>query len=666
MNIDDVRKRVEFLREEIKKHNYYYYVENNPRISDLEYDLFLAELEAFEKKYPELFQTDSPTQKVGSDLTKGFVSKKHPYPMLSLTNSYSINDILSFIQRIQKLTISTPTFVCELKFDGASISLHYKNGKLIEALTRGDGEQGDDVLQNILTISHIPKHIKTDIPFFVVRGEIIMPRSIFEQLNKERLAQNENPFANPRNAAAGTLKTLDPTTVSKRQLHCYTYYLLDENLNIPTQYERLQLLKQWGFNTPEWTKQCKDIEEIIDYINYWDKERKNLPFDIDGIVIKVNEISIQEELAYTAKSPRWAIAYKFKAEQAITKLVSISYQVGRTGVITPVANLEPVALSGTIIKRASLHNAEQIALKDIRIGDYVIIEKGGEIIPKVVGVDFSKRSNDVKKLTFITNCPECKTELIKNEGEAAHYCPNQQCPPQIKGRIEHFVSRKAMNIEGLGTETIDELVQNKYVINPADIYKLTKEQLLTLEHFADKAAENLLKSIELSKSTPFHKVLYALGIRYVGETVAQKLALSLGSIDKLIAATYEELVQIEEIGDKIAQSLIQYFQQKENIELIEQLKNAGLQFYSTELNQKISEKLKGYTIVVTGTFLEPYTRKKIEELVVAHGGKLTKSISKSTTLIIVGENPGPEKIEKAKNLNIKTLNQQEFLNLIFT
>ena len=664
MKIDDARKKIEFLREEIKKHNYYYYIENNPRISDFEYDLLLAELEALEKEFPELVVPDSPTQKVGSDLSKNFLTKKHPYPMLSLSNTYSQEELQSFINRISKQIGYIPSFVCELKFDGASISLHYKNGKLVEALTRGDGEQGDDVLQNVLTIKDIPQAVNTNIPFFVVRGEIVMHREDFERINNERIKNNEQPFANPRNAAAGTLKTLDIKVVVQRNLHCYLYYLLGESINIPTQYERLQQLKLWNFNVPEWSRLCKNIDEIIDYIRYWENERTKLPFDIDGIVIKVNEIEVQEQLGLTAKSPRWAVAYKFKAEQAITKLLSVSYQVGRTGIITPVANLEPVLLSGTIVKRASLHNADQIKLKDIRIGDYVIIEKGGEIIPKIVGVDFSKRSEYLPELYFIKHCPECGTELIRNEGEAAHYCPNPQCPPQVRGRIEHFVSRKAMNIEGLGIETIDELVTKGYVKTPADIYKLTKEQLLTLEHFADKAAENLLQSIEKSKSTPFHRVLYALGIRYVGETVAQKIANSLKSIDNIKNATYEQLTSIDEVGEKIANSIIQYFKDEYNIEIIENLRKAGLQMSVIEESKSLSNKLNGLSIVVTGTFPEPYNRKKMEELVVLNGGKLVKSVSKSISFIVAGDKPGPDKIEKATKFNIKIISQQDFLKLI--
>ncbi len=664
MNIDDVKKRAEQLRQEIQKHNYLYYVENNPEISDFEYDLLLAELESIEKQYPELKTDDSPTQKVGSDLTRGFVSKKHPYPMLSLSNTYTIEEIQAFINRILKIVDRQPTFVCELKFDGASISLHYRNGQLSEALTRGDGEQGDDVLQNVLTIANIPRQINTNIDFIVVRGEIIMTRETFNKLNQERIEQNESPFANPRNAAAGTLKLLDPDIVAKRNLECYLYYLLGDTIEISTHFERLKQLKHWGFNVPEWTKLCHNIDEINHFISYWDKERTNLPFDIDGIVIKVNEIDLQEQLGFTAKNPRWAIAYKFKAEQATTKIISVSYQVGRTGIITPVANLEPVLLSGTIVKRASLHNADQIKLKDIRIGDYVIIEKGGEIIPKVVGVDLSKRPEHLAPFTFITHCPECHTPLIRNEGEAAHICPNYYCPPQIKGRIEHFVSRKAMNIEGLGTETIDELVTKNLINNPADIYKLTKEQLITLEHFADKAAENLLKSIEQSKNTPFPRVLFALGIRYVGETVAYKLANSLKNIERIINATFEELIRIDEIGEKIAHSIINYFQQSVHRMLIDELKKAGLQFEMKNDALPKSDKLKGMTIVVTGTFPHPYNRKKMEELVVQHGGKLVKSVSKSTSLIVAGEKPGPDKMQLGQQFGIKIIHQDDFLSMI--
>lgn len=664
MSMDDIKKRVEILRKEIEKHNYQYYVLNKPTISDFEFDLLLSELQAIEDKYPDFKTPDSPTQKVGSDIIKGFLQKKHPYPMLSLSNSYSKEEIEAFIVRISKSLDSPATFVCEPKFDGTSISLHYYNGTLSEAITRGDGEKGDDVLQNILTIPSIPKKIKTDIPFLVVRGEIIMPRKVFEELNAERIKNGENPFANPRNAAAGTLKTLNPEIVSKRKLEAYLYFLLGENIPIKTHHERIQWMKQQGFNVPVWIQVCKNINEIMEYIHNWDKQRHNLPFDIDGIVIKVNNIEQQKILGLTAKSPRWAIAYKFKAEQASTKLLSISYQVGRTGIITPVANLEPVFLSGTTVKRASLHNADQIALKDIRIGDFVFVEKGGEIIPKVVGVDYSKRNDKLMPLKFITHCPACNTPLQRNEGEAAHFCPNYLCPPQVKGRIEHFVSRKAMNIEGLGEETIDEMVEKKLVLTPADLYKINKEQLLSLEHFANKAADNLLNSIKKSKETPFPRVLYALGIRYVGETVAQKLAFALPDIDLIINANKEQLVQIDEIGDKIAESILQYFKNEENIILINQLKNIGIQLsHNIEENNKTSI-LANLSIVVTGSFEKPYDRKKLEELVIQNGAKLVKSVSKKTSFIVAGNKPGPDKIESALQLGIKIISSKDFLKML--
>ncbi|NSW46029.1 MAG: NAD-dependent DNA ligase LigA [Bacteroidales bacterium] len=664
MNENDALKRIQTLKQEIEKHNYNYYVLNKPTISDFEFDLLLAELQALENKFPELKTNDSPTQKVGSDLTKGFIQKNHPYPMLSLSNTYSAEELDAFINRIVKSLDNLPTFVCEPKFDGTSISLHYKNGILTEALTRGDGEKGDDVLKNVQTIKSIPKKIETNLPFIVVRGEIIMPRNIFEQLNIERTEKGENPFANPRNAAAGTLKTLDPKIVEKRQLEAYLYYLLGENLPITTHWDRIQWLKNHAFNTPEWIKLCYTKNDILEYIEYWDKHRHSLPFDIDGIVIKVNEITYQEALGLTAKSPRWAIAYKFQAEQATTKLLSISYQVGRTGIITPVANLEPVFLSGTTVKRASLHNADQIALKDIRVGDYVIVEKGGEIIPKVVGVDFTKRTSNLTPLNFITHCPACGTALQRNEGEAAHICPNYLCPPQIKGRIEHFVSRKAMNIEGLGEETIDEMVEKKMIQTPADLYSLTKSQLLTLEHFANKAADNLLLSIEKSKQTPYARVLFALGIRYVGETVAQKLARAFYHIDLLIKATPEQLIEVEEIGEKIAESVYQFFQNKDNIQLIDKLKIAGLIFEQTEDAKPQSNLLNNLSIVVTGSFEKPYDRKKIEELVVLNGAKLVKSVSKNTSFIVAGNKPGPDKMELAQKLGIKIISSNEFLKLI--
>ncbi len=664
MNQEDAKKRIESLRKEIEKHNHNYYVLNKPDISDFEFDLLLAELQALENKFPEFSSANSPTQKVGSDLSKGFVQKKHPFPMLSLANTYSPEELDAFITRISKSLDNPPVFVCELKFDGTSISLHYSNGKLTEAITRGDGEKGDDVLQNIATIASIPHKIETKYPFLVVRGEIIMPRSVFEQLNKEKAESGEQAFANPRNAAAGTLKTLDPETVSKRKLEAYLYYLIGEDIDLSGHFERIQWLKKQGFNISPWTKLCSNRDEILDFINHWENHRHDLPFDIDGVVIKVNDIQQQEILGLTAKSPRWAIAYKFKAEQAITRLISISYQVGRTGTITPVANLEPVFLSGTTVKRASLHNADQIALKDIRIGDFVIVEKGGEIIPKVVGVDFTKRKENLEPVRFITQCPACNSLLQRNEGEAAHFCPNPLCPPQIKGRIEHYVSRKAMNIEGLGFETIDEMVEKEMILTPDNLYHLNKEQLLSLEHFADKAADNLLNSIEKSKTTPYPRALYALGIRYVGETVAQKLANALPNIDLLIKASQEELIQVEEIGDKIAESVFNYFKDEKNLQLIQKLKEAGISFEHTVDQIAKTDILAGQSIIVTGSFEKPYDRKKLEELVSLNGAKLVKSVSKKTSFVVAGNKPGPDKMESAGQLEIKIISSEDFLKMI--
>lgn len=660
MNDKQIQERIEFLKKEIEKHNYHYYVLNSPLISDFEYDLLLAELEALEKKYPEYASKESPTTKVGSDLTKGFKTIPHPYPMLSLSNTYSPEEIKNFVGRIYKQINNPITFVCEPKLDGASISLHYRNGILTEALTRGDGEKGDNVLENILTISTIPKKIEPISDFLVVRGEIIMNKETFEKLNEERIKNGEPPFANPRNAAAGTLKLLDPEIVAKRNLEAYLYYLLGDNILISNHYERVQWLKKQNFNTVDLIRLCRQVDEIIDYTQELENKRHTLPYDIDGVVIKVNEIEYQEYLGLTAKSPRWAIAYKFKAEQALTRLISIDYQVGRTGIITPVANLEPVNLAGTTVKRASLHNADQIHLKDIRIGDYVYIEKGGDIIPKVVGVDFSRRPVNLPVFKFIENCPACNTPLQRNPDEAAHYCPNPNCPPQIKARIEHFVDRKAMDIEGLGSETIDELLSKQLIHNIADIYLLTKEQLLQLEHFADKAAENLLSSIEKSKQAPYHRVLYALGIRYVGETVARKLASAFPSIDELMHASKEQLMQIDEIGEKIANSLIDWFNNKNNQIIIERLKKVGLQF-SQEIKPQ-SNILNNLNIVVTGTFKGTYGRKEVEELVIKNGGKLQKSVNSNTNFIVAGEKPGPDKIQKAQKLNIEIITLDELLN----
>ncbi|MCX7954469.1 MAG: NAD-dependent DNA ligase LigA [Bacteroidales bacterium] len=660
MDKEKVLERINLLRKEIERHNYLYYVLNTPEISDFEYDLLVEELKKLEELYPEFKSHKSPTQIIPTDHTKGFVQKKHYYPMLSLSNAYTPGELKEFITRTQKFVNEPIEYICELKFDGVSISLHYEDGFIKEALTRGDGEYGDDVLTNVLTIDSIPKQIKTDYKFLVVRGEIIMLKETFEKLNEERRKKNEVLFANPRNAAAGTLKTLDANIVKERNLQCFVYYLLGDEVKENNHSDRLNLLKNLKFNVPEWYQLCKTLDEMLDFIEYWEKLRKELPFEIDGVVIKVNSIRQQELIGLTAKSPRWAIAYKFKAEQATTKLLSISYQVGRTGIVTPVANLEPVFLAGTTVKRASLHNADQIKIKDIHIGDYVIIEKGGDIIPKVVGVDLSKRTESVQEVKFIEHCPECGSKLVRNEGEAAYYCPNINCPPQVKGRIEHFVQRKAMDIQGLGPETIDEMYEKKLVSKVTDLYKLTKEQLLQLEHFADKSSENLLRSIEQSKKVPYPRLLYALGIKYVGEVTAQKLADAFGDIDTLAKATKEDLMQVEEIGEKIAESVIAFFQNNENKNLIEELKKIGLQT-KNEPKNKLSDKLNGLSIVVTGTFPEPYNRKKMEELVVLNGGKLLKGVSSNTTYIVAGEKPGPDKIKKAEQLKIPIITQEEFL-----
>jgi len=667
MKNDEAKKRIDFLRKELEKHNQNYYVHNQPTISDFEYDILMSDLAHLEKLFPEFTDTSSPTQKVGSDRVKGFKQFPHEYQMLSLGNTYSTEELQDFFARTEKLTGIFPEFVCELKFDGTSISLIYENGILTKALTRGDGTIGDDVISNIRTINSIPKKVvANNLPDkFIIRGEVIMTREVFSRLNNEKEANGEQPFANPRNAAAGTLKTLDSSVVASRQLQCFLYFLLGENLPSNNHFENLKTAKLWGFNVSEHIKLCKLQDEIFNFINYWDTARHKLPFDIDGVVLKVNSLSQQQELGFTAKSPRWAIAYKYKAEQARTKLVSISFQVGRTGIITPVANLEPVLLAGTTVKRATLHNAGQIQLLDIRLGDTVVVEKGGEIIPKIVSVDISERSQNSKVFQFIGNCPECGTKLIREESEAGIFCPNPNCPPQIKGKIEHFISRKAMNIDGLGEETVALLYQKGLVKSAADIYKLKKEQLIQLERFADKSAENILAGIEKSKETPFRKVLFALGIRFVGETVAQKLATYFKNIDALIQCKSEDLVNVDEVGEKIAGSVIAFFQNPENITLINELKTSGIQFAENTENQVLYPPLlKDKSIVVTGSFDKPYDRKKLEELVLNYNGKLVKSVSKNTAFIVAGQKPGPDKIEKAQKLNIKVISSNEFLKII--
>ncbi len=663
--MENIEFRIKKLSKELNKHNHNYYVLNNPSISDFEFDKLLAELIELENKYPQFKQADSPTQRVGSDISNVFKTVTHEFPMLSLGNTYSAEDLNDFHNRIVKEIEVEPEYVCELKFDGASISVSYENSKYLRAVTRGDGTQGDDVSENIKTVRSIPLSISGEnIPQnFEIRGEIIMPHKVFDELNEIREENGESPFANPRNATSGSIKMIDSREVAKRNLDCYFYYMMGKNLSATTHWGSLQQLKSWGFKISEHSKLCKTISEVYDYIKFWDEERKNLSYDIDGIVIKVNSFAQQEILGFTAKSPRWAIAYKFKAEQVSTKLLSIDYQVGRTGAVTPVANLEPVQLAGTVVKRASLHNADQIALLDIRINDIVFVEKGGEIIPKIVGVESHDKNSSPTQ--FITHCPECGTQLYRPEGEARHFCPNSDhCPPQIKGKIEHFISRKAMNIENIGEETVALLYDTGLVRSISDLYKLKKEDILPLDRMAEKSANNIINSIEKSKEVSFDRVLFALGIRFVGETVAKILAKAFKNILNLSIASKEELMQVDEIGDRIADSIIEYFNNKEHTQLIADLMNAGLQFELQEdENESLSDKLQGMSIIISGTF-KNYSRAEIKSVIEQHGGKNVSSISKNTDLFVAGENIGPAKLKKATELNIKIVSEEEFIKMI--
>lgn len=666
MKQSEAKSRIEKLRKEIEEHNYNYYVLNQPVISDFEYDLLLNELETLEKKYPEFITEDSPTRRVGSDLTRDFKQFEHKYPMLSLGNTYSEEELRDYSTRIEKITGRPVEYVCELKFDGASISITYKNGKFLRAITRGDGTKGDDVSLNVRTIRSIPVRVTgNNIPDeFVMRGEILMPRAVFDRLNKEREKEELSPFANPRNAASGTLKILDPRTVASRELDCMFYFLLSDDLPHETHLGNLKEAAGWGFRVSESIRLCKNIGEVIKFINHWESERKKLPFDIDGVVIKVNSLLLQEELGFTAKSPRWAIAYKYKAEQVTTRLLSVSFQVGRTGNVTPVANLEPVFLAGSTVKRATLHNADQIALLGLHINDMVYVEKGGEIIPKIVGVDQSSRNKNSKEVNFIPECPECGTPLVKNEGEANHFCPNYlHCPPQLKGRIEHFISRKAMDIDGLGEETVDLLFSNNLIRNYADLYELQAEQLVPLERLGEKSVANILKSIKSSLNIPFSRVLYALGIRHVGETVAKTIALKFRSIDELMNADSEELTSIYEIGPKIASSIIAFFADKDNISIIMRLKTYGLKLHEEQSSGIESDKLKGKSIIISGVF-QKHTREEYKELIEKHGGRNSSSLSGSTSFILAGENMGPSKREKAEELGVMLISENEFLKII--
>lgn len=651
----------------LHRHNYLYYVKASPEISDYDYDCMLRELESLEQVHPEFSDPSSPTQRIGSDSNQQFARIKHRYPMLSLANTYSEEELREFDQRTTKLLGQSPEYVCELKYDGVAIGLTYQNGKLIRAVTRGDGTVGDDVTANVKTIRTIPLKLQgSNYPdSFEIRGEIFMPVEVFNRLNSEREEVGESPFANPRNAAAGTLKLLNSAEVARRNLDCMVYFILGESLPYTNHFDNLTAAAEWGFKISDSMQRCRGIDEVIAFIGRWADARKKLPYETDGVVIKVNRHDQQQALGMTAKNPRWAIAYKYKPERISTELLSVDFQVGRTGAVTPVANLRPISLGGTTVKRASMHNAEQIALLDIRIGDWVFVEKGGEIIPKIIGVDTAKRNPDSLPVQFPTHCPQCGTTLVKPEGEARHFCPNRTgCPPQIKGRIVHFISRKALNIDGFGEETVARLYEKKLINNPADLYNLTFQDLLTLEGFAEKSAENALASIEKSKSVPFDRVLYGIGIRYVGETTAKQLARHFVTIEALGNASKDKLMEVEDVGERIADSIVSFFSNPANIELIERLKTAGLQLRLTSRQlPKGSDRLQGMKIVISGTFTR-FSRDELKELITLHGGKNVGSVSGSTDLLVAGANMGPAKLEKAQKLQIRMVSETEFLKLL--
>lgn len=679
MNKEEAKARIAELSNIIENHNYNYYILANPTISDYDFDMLLNELIALEEQFPDFILPDSPTQRVGGDITKEFQTVKHRYPMLSLSNSYNIDEAKDFITRIKKTIEEDVEFVCELKFDGISISLTYENGLFVKAVTRGDGAQGDDVTTNVKTIRTIPLRLKGEHPdFFEMRGEIIMPHSSFNAINAEREDLGLQPFANPRNAAAGTIKLQDSKEVAKRKLDQYCYFMMmdDDKMIFKNHYESLMAAKQWGFNVSNFMAICRNADDIEEFINYWDEKRKELPFDIDGIVIKVNDFKQREILGFTAKSPRWAIAYKFKAEEARTKLLSVDFQVGRHGTITPVANLEPVQLAGTIVKRATLHNADFIEQLDLHYDDIVSVEKGGEIIPKITSVDLNQRKEESEKVSFITRCPECGTQLVKAEGETAWYCPNTLgCPPQIKGRIEHFISRKAMNIESLGEGKVEVLFDNNLIKDYSDLYDLTFDKIFGLEKiievddnirkvsFKEKTANNIIDALEKSKTVPFARVLFALGIKYVGETTAKLIAKSMHSIDNIINASVEELTDIEEVGEKIAVSIKDFFCDERNLRIINRLKSAGLQFEQENKVVNKNQVLSGMNIVVSGVF-SSMSRDEIKQLIEDLGGKNVSSISKKTTFVLAGDKMGPEKRKKAESLGVEIKSEEEFLKMI--
>jgi len=662
-----IKEKIEGLRRELREHNYKYYVLASPSISDYEFDMKLKELQILEEQYPEFMDTTSPTMRVGGTVTKNFKTVAHEHRMYSLDNSYSKEELLDWEKRVLRiLGDSEVSFTCELKYDGASISLTYEKGELLKGVTRGDGFQGDDITTNIRTIKSVPLKLHGDFPpRFDIRGEIVLPLDGFNKMNEERIKNGEDPYMNPRNTAAGSLKLLDSSLVAERPLECLPYGISGTNLNFSSQFEMLSKAREWGFKVPSEARLCKNTEEVMQYVEYWDTKRHSLPYETDGVVVKVNSFQQQEELGYTAKSPRWALAYKFKTEQAVTVLNKISYQVGRTGAITPVANLEPILLAGTTVKRASLHNADQIAKLDIREGDTVYVEKGGEIIPKIVGVDISKRPIHSIPTMYITHCPECGTQLIRQAGEAQHFCPNESgCPPQITGRIQHFISRKAMDIEGLGSETVELFFKEGLITNYADLYTLTKDQIMPLERMAEKSAENLINGIASSVNIPFERVLFGLGIRYVGETVAKKLAKAYKNIDALMSASTNELELVDEIGERIAESVVDFFGENKNRDIINRLKHYGLQFSLTEEQlEGQTEKLKGQTFVVSGVF-EKVSRAELKKYIEDNGGKVSSSISSKTSFVVAGDNMGPSKKVKADNLGIPIISEDEFLTLI--
>ncbi len=680
MDKKEAAKKIDDLSRELHEHNYRYYNLNAPVISDYEFDMKLKELEKLEAEFPDLAAPDSPTKRVGGEVTKEFRQVKHQYPMLSLGNTYSEQEVVDFLNRIKKSIDEPVEYVCELKYDGVAIGLRYDEGRLSLAATRGDGEQGDDVTANVRTINSIPLRLRGDAypEHFEIRGEVMMPHAAFNSLNRARAEQGESPFANPRNAASGSLKMQDSAQVALRRLDCFLYFVLGENLPHDNHYDNLNAARKWGLKIPEYVAKCKTIDEIFEFINYWSTERVNLDFDIDGVVIKVNRYSQQEALGFTAKSPRWAIAYKFKAEQAATPLLSIDYQVGRTGAVTPVANLKPVQLAGTTVKRASLHNADIIAKLDVRIGDTVLVEKGGEIIPKIVGVDFEKRDPASQPVEFTRTCPECGTPLVRTPGEAAHYCPNENgCPPQIKGKLEHFISRRAMDIDSLGEGKIELLYDKGLVRNAADLYELKSDDLLGLEKtypaedgrkkrkvsFREKTVEKILNGIEASKQAPFPRVLYALGIRYVGETVARKLCEHFKNIENLRRADFQTLVDVREIGEKIAESILEFFSRESNNTLVNRLKDHGLQFELSETEARRGGKLDGLTFVVSGTF-ENFSRDGIKETIEKNGGKNVGSVSGNTDFLVAGEKMGPAKREKAEKLGVKIISEKDFMEML--